>query len=209
MYELIVLGATFAAAGIARTYGESCLVIEPGLEAGYEFTQALRPGLKDDFLYRSFRQSNVLFAAQIVSVEREDNGFVCVTHGVDGYRTHRAKKIIDTRTCDNICQSKTYNLLIDSPEAPENLGVAYDQVADSRYVLSCPVEPECDYPQARRKSYEILEKFTEDQRLILSANEFDYVVKPGYPKWEDGIFYMPSKAYETAEAAQKAGEEWK
>lgn len=209
MYELIVLGATFAAAGIAKVHQEKCLIIEPGMEAGYEFTQALRPGLQEDFLYRSFCKSNVLFATQIVSVEKEEDGFVCVTHGVDGFRTHRAKTVIDTRVCLQMCQSKTYNLLIESPAAPENLGVGYTQAAETRYVIFCPVELDCDYPQARAKVYEILGKFTEGQRLILSANEFDYVVKDGYPKWEDGILQMPSKAYETAAKALKAGEEWK
>ena len=37
MYDVIVLGATFAASGIARQYKERCLVIERRAQAGYEF----------------------------------------------------------------------------------------------------------------------------------------------------------------------------
>ncbi|MBR3942345.1 MAG: hypothetical protein IKJ55_03220 [Clostridia bacterium] len=43
-YEIIVLGATFAAAGIAQKYGDACLIAERSTCAGYEFLNALSFG---------------------------------------------------------------------------------------------------------------------------------------------------------------------
>ncbi|MBQ2695942.1 MAG: hypothetical protein IJF61_01415 [Clostridia bacterium] len=44
IYDVIVLGATFAAAGIANHYGENCLILERRPQAGYEFLNALSFG---------------------------------------------------------------------------------------------------------------------------------------------------------------------
>ena len=43
-FDIIVLGATFAAVGLAQVLGDRCLIVEPGPQAGYEFFSALRPG---------------------------------------------------------------------------------------------------------------------------------------------------------------------
>ena len=43
-YEIIVLGATFVAAGIAQKYGEKCLIVEKSTTAGREFFGALNFG---------------------------------------------------------------------------------------------------------------------------------------------------------------------
>ena len=42
MYEVIVLGATFAAAGIAEQCKHNCLILERRAQAGYEFFGALQ-----------------------------------------------------------------------------------------------------------------------------------------------------------------------
>lgn len=44
MYDFILLGATFAAAGIAKTCKGSCLILESRPQAGYEFISALHFG---------------------------------------------------------------------------------------------------------------------------------------------------------------------
>ena len=46
----------------------------------------------------------------------------------------------------------------------------------------------------------------ETQRLILSAYEFDYHIKEGYPKTQDGILLLPSKAYKNPSLAFEAGQ---
>lgn len=42
-------------------------------------------------------------------------------------------------------------------------------------------------------------------RLLCLANDFDYNVKQEYPKYVDGILYMPSKAYKNPILAFDAG----
>ena len=48
MYETIILGATFAAAGIASRQKKKCLILEQSLQAGYEFFGALNYGTDYD-----------------------------------------------------------------------------------------------------------------------------------------------------------------
>ena len=54
MYDVIVLGATFAAAGIAQQHKEKCLVIERRAQAGYEFFGALDFTVEETEIYFRF-----------------------------------------------------------------------------------------------------------------------------------------------------------
>ena len=202
MYDVIVLGATYAAAGIAQQYKENCLVIERRLQGGYEFflTECDVP------LYEIFKGCDTIFSAEVVSVEKTEKGFLCLTHGVDGFRSYEAKVVIDTRCREEICLSKTYDLLMESPEIPD-FPNAEKGKGENRYILRCPVPLDCTYPQARAIVKEIVEQFGEAQKLILSADAFTYQVKSGYPKTENGILLLPSKVYATPILAYKAGQE--
>lgn len=233
MYDVIVLGATFAAAGLARKLGDKCLVLERRLQAGYEFFDALNFGagydkavrqeearqLQQDFLrqgtgfyccdayiYPFFHPDHTMFAAQLVSVEKKDGVFECVTHGVDGFRTYTARQVVDTRCDGSMSTSKTYNLLVKSEEVPVFANVAVEKGGmEDHYILRCPVPLSWGYTEARKAAMALIGRFSETQRLVLSANEFDYRVRDGYPKTEDGIRYLPSKAYENPVLAFEAG----
>lgn len=200
MYDVIVLGATFAAAGIARQYKENCLVIERRLQGGYEFFGADA----DVPMYEIFKGCHTVFSAEVVSVEKTENGFLCLTHGVDGFRSYEAKRIIDTRCRGEMCVAKTYDLLMESPEVPA-YPFCEKAKGETRYILRCPVPLDCTYPQARAVVKEIAEQFSANQRLILTADAFTYQLKPGYPKVENEILQMPSKAYATPTLAYEAG----
>lgn len=209
MYDVIVLGATFAAAGIAQKLGERCLVIERKGMAGSEFFGALRSIGEEAQLHSRFEKCKLLFCTDVVTVEKTGEGFFCVTHGVDGFRTFQAKQVVDTRCTDEICQSKTFNLLIESKETPSFANVQWERAkGENRYLLCCPVNAGCSYPQAREMALDLVKQFSETQRLILSADVFDYRVKGQYPRTEDGITYLPAKAYETPELAYAAGLSW-
>ena len=202
MYEVIVLGATYAAAGIAQKYKENCLVIERRLQGGYEFFC----GQSQEPIYEIFGRCHTVFSAEIVEIQKTEKGFTCLTHGVDGFRSYEAKDIIDTRCREDMCLSKTYDLLMESDKTPDFANVTWEQGnKDNRFVLHCPVPLDCTYPQARAIVKGIVEQFAEGQKLILSADAFTYQVKPGYPKMENGIFLLPSKAYETPDLAYAAG----
>ena len=233
MFDVIVLGATFAAAGIAQSYKKSCLVLERRVKAGYEFFGALNFGKAyeqslaceeaaqlrktltesglyggDRHIYPYFRNTNILFQTDVVRVEQREDHFVCHTHGIDGFSSFAAKAIIDTRCWDALCACKTYNLLIESPTTPVFSGAVTEKApGKDRYILRCAVPTSCGYPEARQRAFQIMEKFSKEQRLILSADEFDYGIKETYPKTKNGIFLLPSKAFENPALAFEAGSE--
>lgn len=223
MYEVIVLGATFASAGIASQYKEKCLVIERRAQAGYEFFDALNYGVNYEksphgkealdlqekfrgeksifncatFIYDYFKECKTLFGVQIVSIEKNDGFFTCTTYSSSGYKTFKAKKIIDTRCNQTMADLKTYNILIESKGEPSFDGVAYTKaIGENRYVLCIDVPVSCSYSEARGKALGIIKQFDEDKRIILLAGEFDYTVKSSYPKADGEILYLPSKAFD-------------
>lgn len=231
MFEVIVLGATFAAAGIAQTCQKSCLILECSTRAGNEFFGALNfgknyeaPVCKDAAvqlqkklldsglyggernLYPYFQNTNILFQTAVVSVTSVDGHFVCLTHGIDGYASFEAKRVIDTRSRDTMCCSKTYNLLIESLSPPVFSGTEAEKApGNNRYILRCAVPADCSYQEARKAAFGVMQNFAEDQKLILSADVFDYKIKEGYPKNEAGILYLPSKAFDNPALAFQAG----
>ena len=207
MYELIVLGATFTAAGIADKHQKGCLVIERRTEAGYEF---FCPHFDTDLeLYPHLQKADLLFGTDVVSVEKTEKGFACLVHNVEGFATYEAKRIIDTRCSTRMCQAKTYDLMVVSDKVPAFPEVACKQVGrEKHYILSVPVGVESSYPQARALALELVKQFSPTQKLIYSAGEFNYQVKAGYPKEENGILLAPSKAYRDPEQAFNAGKEF-
>lgn len=208
MYEVIVLGATFAAAGIAHKYKEKCLVLERRMQAGYEFFGSLYCGVGSACIYPCFQACHTVFGTGLVEVKPCDGGFACVTHGIEGFRTYKAKRVVDTRCNGAMSLSKTYNLLIESKETPAFSNVSWEKAeGENRYVLRCPVPLACGYTEARAIVQAVVQHFSETQRLILSADEFDYQLRGDYPRTEGGILYLPSKAYEDPARAFAAGEE--
>ena len=231
MYDVIVLGATFAAAGIAQTLKKNCLILEQCLQAGCEFfgalnfgsdyesspeseeAKALYQGFKDTniyscdkLIYSHLSEADVLFGTRLVKAERTEKGFSCVTYGVDGFCTYEAKRVIDTRSCDEISASKTFNMLIESDEKPEFSGVeSLKTGVENHYVLRVPVPLSCGYSEARIKARTVIHSFSENQRLILLASLFDYQIKKDYEKHCDGIIHLPSKAYKNPILAFEAG----
>lgn len=231
MYEVIVLGATFAAAGIAQRYKEQCLILEQSQQAGGEFfgafhfgTDCTNPPKNSDALalwenfsegnicercrdiYPLLSQAKVLFDAQLVSVEQTEEGFACVTYGVEGFCTHWAKQVIDTRSTDAIAIAKTYNMLIESQEAPAFEGICREEIGiRDFYVLRLPVPLSCGYAEARSAAKKVILDFSETQKLVLFASEFDYQIPEDYPKMNAGIRRLPSKAYAHPALAFEAG----
>ncbi|MBR2634760.1 MAG: hypothetical protein IKD31_04195 [Clostridia bacterium] len=233
MYKVIVLGASCLAAGLAKRYQKECLVIERSAWAGYEFFGALnfgchyeKPvtgneakalqkllaespagpyGFEANF-YPFFKEAKVRFQTELISVQKTADGFLCETHGVNGYRLYEAEHIIDTRCTPEMSLSKSYNLLIESPRTPDFSGVRFLRgEMENHWILQCEVPLFCNYPQARSIVLQVMENFSEGEKLILSANEFDYQVKEKIPASENGILLLPSKQYDNPILALDAG----
>lgn len=239
-YEIIVLGATFTAAGIAQKYKEKCLIVERSTLAGYEFLGALNFGTeyncqlksidaknlletfkqKNAFngericlydcavaFYRLLEGKNVLLNTEIISVEKTSEGFECTVHSVSGYHTYKAKTIIDTRVHDNMYNTKTYNFSVDGiGDLIEIPNVICEKWGfEHNYILRCPVSSEDNFIDARKMVTEYIKKLPKGFKLLCLANDFDYNVNEEYPKYIDGILYMPSKAYKNPVLAFDAG----
>ena len=139
-------------------------------------------------------------------MQEEDGVFACVTHGVQGFATYYAKKVIDTRSNGEMSLSKTFNLLIDSKEEPAFSGCHWAKAKEENcYIVYCPVPLSYGYAQARAAAQDILRQFSETQRVVLSAYEFDYQIKEDFPKMQDGILYLPSKRYNSPQLSFEAG----
>ena len=232
MYDVIVFGATFAAAGIAEKFNEKCLVLERRLQAGYEFYGALRYGAgydkplrrkeasdlfekfqknstpygNDTLIYPFFKQCTTLFGTEIVSVEKNGDAFLCTVHGVDGYKTFFSKAVVDTRFHAKYALSKTFNLLMESKDFPHFDGILA-KAADSegRFVLQVPVPLSFTFQEARKEALKIVGKFSSTQKLIYSANEFDYQASDNLSPEENGVRLFPSKAFKNPVQAFEGG----
>ncbi|MBQ4516188.1 MAG: hypothetical protein II978_05310 [Clostridia bacterium] len=241
-YEVIIIGATFAAAGLIEKYKEKALILERRPQAGYEFFNAINFGneysaeLKSDEaimlferfksknifagervcifdcaydFYKCLADKNVLLNMEIISVEKQKDCFLVTAHGVSGYRTYKAKKVIDTRVHKEMILSKTLNAVLKTsalknfvlPEGVKMENWGYDD----DIVVKCMLSAEEDYVSARRKLFNAFENMHEDLKPLLVADTFGYELKDGYPKEENGIYYMPSCAYKNPLLAFDAG----
>ena len=241
-YDVIVLGATFTAAGLLQEYGDKCLVLERRPQAGYEFLNAIKFGagynkplqteqakaLYEAFcakkafygervmlfdcagpFYRLLEGKNVMLNMEIVSVDAKDGGFEVTAHGVSGYRTYTANKVIDTRVHDEMIEKKSLNILVYSETkapftAPEGTSTEQWGYADD-ILLKCPVPVNANYIEARKAAMAVVEKLPADYKLLLVPDMFDCTLCGTYPTEKDGIVYLPSLAYENPLLAFDAG----
>ena len=96
--------------------------------------------------------------------------------------------------------------MIESKQEPEFLNADIKKVkGDGRYVVCLPIDKDLTYSQARCEAYDFVSQFKEGEKLILSANEFDYKIKHDPKILENGIFYMPSKGFDNPILAFDAG----
>ena len=209
MYEIIVLGATFAAAGIAHQLKEKCLVIESRGDGGYEFFGGQSFAATEELsVYPFLKECYTVFCCEVCSVKKEGEDFLCETHGVDGFFTYKAKRIIDTPATADMSLGKTYDMLIDSEEEPQFPNATCKKAkGKNRYVVKLSVPLYCGFSFARRKALELVKSFSDTQRLILLADEFSFITKEDCRKEENGIFYLPSCSYATPRLAFNGGEE--
>ena len=240
-YDLIVLGATFTAAGLLQTCG-SCLVLERQPQAGYEFFSALRPGtgyhkplqtaeardLAEKFrakgafdrgreclydcassFYSCLEGKNVLLNMEILSVEPADGGYEVTAHGVSGFRSWTAKRVIDTRVQRDTVVSKTLNMVVNSETGMPFEGMPGVETLvwgyDGDVLVKCPVPVNTGYAEARAAAAKIIDRLPWDYRLVRLSDIFDCRIPGDFPREKDGVIYLPSVSFENPLLAFDAG----
>ena len=243
-YDVIIIGATFTAAGLVKAYGNRCLVLERRPQAGYEFLNAINFGTdydtplksceakelytkfkeKDAFdgerlclfscaelLYRIFEGNNIMLNMEIISINKAEDGYEVTAHGVSGWRTFTAKKIIDTTVRSEMIEEKSLNILVNADKEtelilPENIKAETKRWGyEGDTLIKCFVDKDANYIAGRSQVANVIEQLPKEYKVALVADSFDHAVKPGYPKVENGILYISSCGYKNPLLAFDAG----
>ena len=242
-YNKVILGATFAAAGLLAKTDRDCLVIEPNSLAGHEFLGALEFGTGFDeplstaeaaAFYQQFQEKgavrrgkgclfdcasllnakllnkNVLLNTTVVDISPEAEGFCVTTHGVKGFRTFRATKIINTLCEEGNILKKSFHAWVrpaaKGAAAPDTVQIEplFGAFKNS-YILKLPVEVSCTYPEARQRLSAVLKNELSGFRLGLSADYFAVTPKVTGVFETAGMVQMPSCGFQNPLLAFDAG----
>ena len=156
--------------------------------------------------YSLLLDKNVLLNTEIISVERDGDLFAVTTHGVSGYRVHKAKTVIDTRPSPEKTTDKYLNFVVNTDcdaELPKQLiterfGYEWDTV------IKCKVDFTDSYATARKKVFETAFRLN-GYKVVIVADEFEYSLKNTKPTSENGIYCLPSQSFQNPILAYDAG----
>ena len=142
-----------------------------------------------------------------VQIERDGDGFAVAAHGVSGFRSYRAKHLIDTTVHPDMIAEKSLNALINSDtETAPFPGAAEETIGcPGDLLLKCGVPAAADYAQARRALAEKINALPPAYKLAVIADCFDESVQGTYPAKKDGITYLPSCGFANPLLAFDAG----
>lgn len=156
--------------------------------------------------YSLLLDKNVLLNTEIISVEHNDDGFTVTTHGVSGYRVHKAKTVIDTRSLPDAATEKYLNFIVNTDKdatLPDRLDTEkFGYECDT--VVKCRVDMSDGYQTARKKVFDIADTL-EGFKVAMVADEFEYSFKDNNKSTSDGITHLPSQSFENPLLAYDAG----
>lgn len=156
--------------------------------------------------YSLLLNKNVLLNTEIISVEHNVNGFSVTTHGVSGYRVHKAKSVIDTRSLPDAATEKYLNFIVNTDKGaklPDGLDVErFGYECDT--VVKCRVDLNDGHNAARKKVFDIATSL-EGFKVAMVADEFEYSFKDSNKTTSDGITFLPSQSYANPLFAFDAG----
>ncbi len=156
--------------------------------------------------YSLLLNKNVLLNTEIISVERDNGFFTVTTHGVSGYRVHRSKIVIDTRSLPDKATDKYLNFIVNTegdaklPKhfTTEKFGYECDTV------VKCRVDLNDGYTTARKKVFEMASEAF-GYKVAMVADEFEYTFKSITPTAENGLYILPSQGFQNPILAYDAG----
>ena len=235
-YDWIILGATFAAAGMVSVLGERALILDSRPQAGYEFMNAMEPGgipaepmtAQAKLLLKKFREKGVydgeipcLFPAASAFYEtlRDQEVLLGVTPvsvewDTEGFRVtaHGVSGFREFRA-RRVVDTRVRPWQV-AGKALKLLVSPYDHGEeaipygpDGDLLVSCTLSPDADWAEARREAAKLLAELPGGSKLIYTADEFAYTVKE-VPAPEDGLDYLPSAGFSNPVEAFDAGALW-
>ena len=211
--EILILGATVAAAGILAAAGQQAVIVESRPDAGYEFFGAFRSAYGKDvepqseparvlrqkfsrrdslractpLFYACLRDRRVYLSAHVLDISRQDDGFAGTLCDASGERRILARRLVDTRAEEKYITGKRLNMLTMSGE-----------------FLHIPLDPGADMIAARREAAAYLAAH-KDAEVVAVADEFDLTLADFRTLEEDGILRLPSAGFADPIAAFDAG----
>ena len=146
--------------------------------------------------YSHLLDKNILLNTEIISIEHEGDTFTVTTHGVSGYRVHKAKAIIDTRPSPRFTTAKYLNFIVNTDNnatLPDGLTVEkFGYECDT--VIKCKVDLNDDFLVARKKVFDVATTL-KGFKVAMVADEFEYVFKTIDNKKVNGIIALPSQSF--------------
>lgn len=156
--------------------------------------------------YSRLLNKNILLNTEIITIEQSNDTFTVTTHGVSGYRVHQAKTVIDTRSLPEMTTDKYLNFIVNTDNnstlpdglTTENFGYECDTV------IKCKVDLCDDFKTARKKVFDIATTL-KGFKVVMVADEFEYVFKTIETAKSKGIKSLPSQSFENPLLAFDAG----
>lgn len=160
-------------------------------------------------LYQMLEGNHVLLNMEIPEIQRKNELFSVTAHGVSGYRTFHARRVIDTRVHPRQIVSKSLNLLVNTDDDTTPMipgGIPTEKWGfDKDLTVKCPVPVEADYLQARKTVALLLRTLPENCKTALVADCFDYQLKDEIRTEDNGTEHLPSKGFQNPILAFDAG----
>ena len=227
MFDAVVLGATFTAAGFLSAFEGNCAVIEKNTLCGYEFINALKKGV--EFKETPKTKNGVNFYEMLEKRDVFESDFNLFDAVVPLYRTFENKSImLGTRVCEiekkeDVFEITVFNnsgfekiytkKIIDTRCKKEDVisktlnAIVKTELSleesgiSERKIYKCPLEIDDDFIVAREKLKKELEKGMIADYI---APEFDVVTRENILE-KGEIIYIPSVSYKNPHLAFDAG----
>lgn len=226
-FDLVIIGATAAALGVAKTVQSSLktLIVNKTEMVAYEFVNAFQQPevyARGAFFYKEFRelQADVLLGTEVAGITRKpEGGFVLELFNTAGFQTVEADRVVDTTTDspEVPLHGKRLNALIIQQQGKPVPAVEWEGFAlvpetrsqvYSTAILKLACRPEDTVAGARHRLVEAWlarPEALEDWKIAAIAFAFEHIPAQGETKADDGRHYLISAAYAGPAESEDAG----
>ncbi|MDF2927554.1 MAG: hypothetical protein K0R57_6468 [Paenibacillaceae bacterium] len=225
-YDLVIIGATTAALGLAKTVQSSLktLIVNKTEMVAYDFVNSYKkPGVyaQGAAYNKEFRElgADILLGTEVVSVtKRENGGYTLELLGVGGFQTVETKQLVDTTLeREEGISGKSFNALIIQqkgepvPEV-EWPGVTLVAEAHQELYTTAILKLDCalDWSVAEAR-HQLVDRWLKrpealkEWKMAAIAFCFEERSAAGVRKKDEGYHVLPAAGYTEPEASADAG----